>query len=121
MPCVGRPSQNTLGCEVLRAPEDRVLGSPLTEQGTGMANFLALFMGSVEANKRGEASPPTPQQIGEGMAAWGKWMDDHSGAIVDSGGPLGKTKKASPEGISDTTNFVAGYVIVSADSHRRRR
>ena len=82
-----------------------------------MPNFVALFMGSVEANKRGEANQPSPETIGKGMAAWGKWMDDHAEVIVDAGGPLGKTKKASPEGISDASNWVAGYVIVRADSH----
>ena len=82
-----------------------------------MSNFMALFMGSVEANRRGEANPPSPERVAEGMGAWGKWMGDHADAIVDTGGPLGKTKKASPEGVSDASNFVAGYVIVRADSH----
>jgi hypothetical protein len=31
--------------------------------------------------------------------------------------PLGKTKRASPEGITDIENSMTGYVIVQAESH----
>jgi hypothetical protein len=37
--------------------------------------------------------------------------------IVDSGGPLGKTKKVGPTGVSDTRNAVAGYLVIQAESH----
>jgi hypothetical protein len=37
--------------------------------------------------------------------------------ILDSGGPLGKTKKTSKAGVSDTRNNVAGYIVVEAESH----
>jgi hypothetical protein len=81
-----------------------------------MAKFLALYMGSPEANARAEATPPTPEQIGRGMAAWGKWMTDHAEIVVDAGGPLGKTKRVSPQGVADASNFVAGYTIIEAES-----
>ena len=81
-----------------------------------MPNFLALYMGAEGAQ------PPTPEtmapeRMAEGMAAWGKWMADHAGVLVETGGPLGKTKAASRDGISDTSNNIAGYVIVTAASH----
>lgn len=82
-----------------------------------MPNFLALFMGSEAASARAAANPMTPDQMSEGIAAWGKWMADHAGVVIDTGGPLGKTKKASPAGVSDTKNYVSGYVLVRADSH----
>jgi hypothetical protein len=41
----------------------------------------------------------------------------NSTAIVDQGSPLGKTKRASPEGITDIKNAMTGYVIVRAESH----
>lgn len=44
-------------------------------------------------------------------------METHASAIVDPGGPLGKTKKISPEGISDITNTAAAYIVVEAESH----
>ena len=38
-------------------------------------------------------------------------------AIVAQGSPLGKTKRASREGIADLKNAMTGYVIVEAESH----
>ncbi len=35
------------------------------------------------------------------MAAWGKWMADHAADIVESGGPLGTTKKVSAKGVDE--------------------
>lgn len=81
-----------------------------------MPNFLALYMGSADADASGPGDM-APERMAEGMAAWGKWMADHADVLVETGGPLGKTKKASRDGISDTRNHVAGYVIVRADSH----
>jgi hypothetical protein len=51
------------------------------------------------------------------MKAWGDWMQTHSSVIVQTGGPLGKTKKVSAQGVSDTKNNLSGYVIVKAESH----
>lgn len=53
----------------------------------------------------------------EGMAAWGKWMQDHAGAVVEMGSPLGKTKKADKSGVSDTKNAMSGWVVVQAETH----
>jgi hypothetical protein len=77
-----------------------------------MKKFLALYMGN-------GAPPvqPSPDAIAKGMAAWNKWMTDHAKQVTDTGGPLGKTKKASKAGITDTKNYVAGYVTVEAESH----
>jgi hypothetical protein len=77
-----------------------------------MKKFMALYIGS-----GGAAPAMDPEAMQRGMAAWGDWMGQHQGVIVDAGGPLGKTKKASAEGISDTRNLVTGYVIVQAESH----
>jgi len=79
-----------------------------------MKRFVALYMGSATARER-----PMPDQatIARGMTAWHKWMTDHAEAVVYSGGPLGKTKRIDPKGISDTKNAVAGFVIVEAESH----
>ena len=76
-----------------------------------MAKFLAVFTG-----KPG-AAPPDPAAIAKGMQAWGDWMTRHAGSIVDTGGPLGKTKKVSKTGVADIQNGMAGYVIVEAPDH----
>jgi hypothetical protein len=52
-----------------------------------------------------------------GVEAWMQWGMVHSAAIVDQGSPLGKTKRASSQGITDIKNSMTGYVIVQAESH----
>lgn len=80
-----------------------------------MKKFVALYMGS--ANPTRTPADLSEEDIARGMAAWGGWMTRHADIVVDAGGPLGKTKKASPEGVSDTRNLVAGYVVIQAESH----
>jgi hypothetical protein len=79
-----------------------------------MTKFLALYLGAPDGQ---DPAPPSQDTIAKGMTAWGAWMAQHAAAVVDTGGPLGKTKTASKAGISDTRNNVAGYVIVEASSH----
>jgi hypothetical protein len=79
-----------------------------------MKTFLALYMGS---DTPVDPSTLDPAVMDKGMAAWGQWMADHAGQMVDHGGPLGKTKKAAADGVTDTRNKVAGYVIVHAETH----
>ena len=38
-------------------------------------------------------------------------------AIVEQGGPLGKTKRTAAQGVSDIKNSMVGYVTVQAESH----
>ena len=78
-----------------------------------MKNFVGIYMG------RAEPSGERPDQatMARGITAWHKWMNDHAAAVVTMGGPLGKTKKIGPDGISDTRNRMTGYIIVQADSH----
>lgn len=79
-----------------------------------MGKFLALYMGDPSG-----ARPAQPDEatIAKGMAAWQGWMQQHAAQIVETGGPLGTTKKASKAGVSDTRNAVAGYVVIEAPSH----
>ena len=84
-----------------------------------MKNFLAIYTGTQakldawnqldeqERKKRDEA----------GVEAWMQWGREHAAAIVDMGSPLGKTKRAAADGISDIKNNIAGYVVVRAASH----
>jgi hypothetical protein len=81
-----------------------------------MKKFLALYIGS--ASQAGKAAVTLSDETrAEGMAAWGAWMAQHRAVIVDAGGPLGATRKASIAGISDMRNAITGYVIVEAQSH----
>ena len=86
-----------------------------------MKRFLAVYTGSPEANERSGWNKLTEAERGEraaaGMKAWMAWGEKHAAAIVEQGSPLGKTKRASAQGVSDTRNNLAAYVIVQAESH----
>jgi hypothetical protein len=79
-----------------------------------MKTFLALYMG---ADTPMDPSSLSEETINKGMAAWGQWMADHAAAVVDHGGPLGKTKKTGKDGVTDIRNKVAGYIVIQAESH----
>ncbi len=87
-----------------------------------MKNFLAIFLGSPGSPKFNEfmalEEGKRKKVEAQGIKAWGDWMKNHSSVIVETGGPLGKTKKASAQGVSDTKNNLSGYVVVKADSHQ---
>jgi hypothetical protein len=86
-----------------------------------MKNYLAIYVGTREALEKsgwtalGEAERKSREA--RGVAAWGQWVERNASAIVDRGSPCGKTKQVSVDGIQDTTNNIAAYVIVRAESH----
>jgi hypothetical protein len=48
---------------------------------------------------------------------WRKWMSDHMTMFVDKGAGVGKTKRVTAQGMSDTKNDIMLYAIVEAESH----
>ncbi len=83
--------------------------------------YLAVFLGDKTSPRMkawmalSEAERKAKER--EGIAAWMAWMKDHESVTVGLGGPLGKTKKISPAGISDVSNQLSGYMVVRAASH----
>ena len=53
---------------------------------------------------------------GKGMQAWMQWVQKHEKSIVEGGGPLGRTKRVTKDGIADVRNNLAAYTIVEAES-----
>ncbi len=53
----------------------------------------------------------------EGLAALKAWDEKHRDAVVYEGGPLGNTKRMSPDGMMDVTNELTVFVVVRARSH----
>ena len=53
----------------------------------------------------------------EGLAALKAWDEAHRDAIVYEGGPLGPTKRTSPDGVADVVNELTVFVVVRAPSH----
>jgi hypothetical protein len=86
-----------------------------------MKRFLAIYIGSGGARGNARWSALDEQQrkaIQErGIKEWMHWGTVNGKAIVDHGSPLGKTKRASREGIADFENAITAYVIVEAESH----
>jgi hypothetical protein len=83
--------------------------------------YLAVFLGSNTSPRRlaWDALPNGERRAREqeGMAAWHAWVEKHRAAIVEMGGPLGKTKHVSQDGTHDTSNHMSAFTLVRADSH----
>ena len=85
-----------------------------------MKKFFVLFCIPAQAmtdwmTKVPEAERKT--QMDQMMADWKTWADAHKDAIVDNGGPLGKTKRVTKDGVTDVKNDLNYYMIIQADSH----
>ena len=83
--------------------------------------YLAVFLGSKTSPgmKAWMALPDGERRAREqeGIAAWKAWAEKHQAAIVSMGGPLGKTKKVTQQGIADISNEMGGFTVVRAASH----
>ena len=83
--------------------------------------YLAIFLGSKDSPRMAgwmalsEAERKANEQ--KGIAAWKAWMEKHQGAVVGAGGPLGKTKRVSGNGIEDLANEMGAFTVVRAGSH----
>jgi hypothetical protein len=86
-----------------------------------MKKFLAIYIGTASALEKSEwgklEQRERQKREAAGIKAWGDWAAAHAGAIVDHGSPLGKTKRAAAQGITEIKNSMTGYVIVQAESH----
>jgi hypothetical protein len=86
-----------------------------------MKRFMAIYIGTEAALERAQWNELDEEKRKArealGFEAWVDWGKTNAAVIVDQGSPLGKTKRASPEGIADIKNVMTGYVIVQAESH----
>ena len=84
-----------------------------------MKRFLAIYTGTQAALEQWKKLDEKKRKELEasGFKAWMEWGTVNAAAIVDQGGPLGKTKRTSPAGVTDIRNSIAGYVVVQAESH----
>ena len=83
--------------------------------------YLAVFLGSKTSPKMAawNAMSQSERQAKErdGIAAWKAWVEKHQGAILEMGGPLGKTKKVDGKGVFDIANELGAFTVVRAASH----
>lgn len=86
-----------------------------------MKKFLAIYIGTAAALEKSGLNEmdegQRQQREAAGLKAWMDWGVAHAAAIVEQGAPLGKTKRAAAEGLTDIKNSMVGYVIVQAESH----
>ncbi len=86
-----------------------------------MKKFIAIYTGS-PTSPQGERwaaldEKTRNERMQAGMKAWHQWYADHAGIVVDGGGPLGKTKRVTSDGIADIRNQLSGYTVINAESH----
>lgn len=86
-----------------------------------MKKFLAIYIGTPAALERAQwdklDESTRKARETSGISAWMDWGRRHAARMVDQGNPLGRTKRASADGIADTKNSMTGYVIIEAESH----
>jgi hypothetical protein len=85
-----------------------------------MKKFFALFQipASVMEDWKKNTKPEEMKAATEKMMhEWQKWVQAHQKNLLDRGAPLGKTKRVTAGGISDTRNELNWYSIVEAESH----
>lgn len=84
--------------------------------------YLAVFVGSKTSAKAAawNALSETARKAKEkeGIAGWKAWVEKHQSALVEIGGPLGKTKRVGPDGIADVSNEMGAFTVVRAESHQ---
>ena len=85
-----------------------------------MKRFMAVYTGNPTAmegySKRFASEDARKANDRKGMEAWMAWARKHAGSIVEEGGPLGRTKRVTKDGIADVRNNLAAYTIVEAES-----
>ncbi|MEO6536825.1 MAG: hypothetical protein ABIT47_03965 [Candidatus Paceibacterota bacterium] len=58
------------------------------------------------------------EQTTQVMKEWETWKESHKDSLVDAGMPLGKTKRATKDGVTDVVNDLNWLMIVQAESHQ---
>lgn len=79
-----------------------------------MNKYLAICIAVASDSQKQEISQDQGTKF---IEAWSAWAQNYSGAIVDQGAPLAKTKRVDGAGISNAQNKLTAFMIVQADSH----
>src|SRR4051812_41782346 len=86
---------------------------------TIMKKFFVLYLAPVsviEAWSKTDAETRKPAED-KMRADWQSWMKEHGAMLAEMPAGLGKTKRVTSQGISDTKNDNMLYCIVQAESH----
>jgi len=84
-----------------------------------MKKFLVTYLAPASVIDDWKKTEPEKRKAAEEkmQGEWRKWMSDHATMFVDKGAGVGKTKRVTAQGASDTRNNIMLYAIVEAESH----
>jgi hypothetical protein len=84
-----------------------------------MKKFLVTYLAPAAVIDDWKKTEPEKRKEAEEkmQGEWRKWMSDHMTMFVDKGAGVGKTKRVTAQGMSDTKNDIMLYAIVEAESH----
>lgn len=82
-----------------------------------MKKFIVLYMAKSENFKKmmEGMKDVTEEEQKASMEGWKSWAV--KSGMVDMGAGLGKTKKVTPESVSDISNEIGGYSFIEAVNH----
>ncbi len=80
-----------------------------------MPRFLAIYTMRPENVARFRALAREEQDAidAKGIARWKRWEADHAAMLGDRA-MVGRTRRATAEGVEDAVNTICGYVVVEA-------
>ena len=85
-----------------------------------MKKFLVTYLAPASVVDDWKKTEPAKRKEAEEkmQGEWKRWMSDHTTMFVDKGAGVGKTKRVTAQGMSDTKNDIMLYAIVEAESHQ---
>src|SRR5262245_32961231 len=111
-----RGSRSAFGCGAAGVEFGPARSSHVQED--AMKKVMAIYIGTAAGLERAKWNDMDPEKRkaaeAKGIQAWHDWMTKHAASVVDGGGPLGKTKRTSPQGVADGKNDISGYIVVQA-------
>ena len=83
-----------------------------------MARFLVLYLAPAQVIEDWSKTDPDKRKAAEDKmkAEWNRWMNEHA-SMITATEAAGKTKRATPHGISDVKNDIMLYSFIEAESH----
>lgn len=84
-----------------------------------MKKFLAVYLAPAEGMEEwAKTDPAITKPAEEKMKAeWDVWMKEHSSMLSGVTAGIGKTKRVTKEGVTDTKNDMMLYSVIEAKSH----
>ena len=82
-----------------------------------MPKFLVTYLAPASVIEEWKKTNPEKRKAAEEKmrADWVRWMTDHAKSFTDKGAGVGKTKKVTSGGTSDTKNEIMLYGMIEAE------